>query len=110
MGTCSTTGRRRRVFATATTASRCASSPRRSEAAPAAARLVELRHVAKAFGGPSPREIFRGLSLDVAAGEYVAIVGASGVGKSTLLNIIAGLEPADEGRDRRRRRQRATGR
>jgi len=60
--------------------------------------LVELRDVAKAFGGPSPREIFRGLSLDVAAGEYVAIVGASGVGKSTLLNIIAGLEPADEGR------------
>jgi putative ABC transport system ATP-binding protein len=60
--------------------------------------LVELRDVAKAFGGPSPREIFRGLSLSVATGEYVAIVGASGVGKSTLLNIIAGLEPVDEGR------------
>ena len=60
--------------------------------------MVELREVAKAFGGPSPREIFRGLSLTVAAGEYVAIVGASGVGKSTLLNIIAGLEAADEGR------------
>jgi putative ABC transport system ATP-binding protein len=60
--------------------------------------LVELRDVAKAFGSPSPRAIFRGVSLVVEPGEYVAIVGASGVGKSTLLNIIAGLEPADEGR------------
>jgi putative ABC transport system ATP-binding protein len=60
--------------------------------------LVELRDVAKAFGSPSPRTIFRGVSLAIDPGEYVAIVGASGVGKSTLLNIIAGLESADEGR------------
>ncbi|MDA0981989.1 MAG: ATP-binding cassette domain-containing protein, partial [Proteobacteria bacterium] len=37
------------------------------------------------------------MSLELAAGEYAAIVGESGIGKSTLLNIIAGLEPADEG-------------
>lgn len=37
------------------------------------------------------------MSLELGAGEYAAIVGESGIGKSTLLNIIAGLEPADEG-------------
>jgi putative ABC transport system ATP-binding protein len=59
--------------------------------------VVELRDVAKSFGGPEPRRIFSHLSLSVARGEYVAIVGASGVGKSTLLNIIAGLERVDAG-------------
>ena len=59
--------------------------------------MVELRAVGKSFAGPAPRRILSGLSLHVAAGEYVAIVGASGVGKSTLLNVIAGLEPVDAG-------------
>ena len=59
--------------------------------------MVELRAVAKSFGGPAPRRVFADLSLSVARGEYVAIVGASGVGKSTLLNVIAGLEPVDAG-------------
>jgi putative ABC transport system ATP-binding protein len=59
--------------------------------------IVALRAVAKSFPAPAPRRIFTDLSLAVARGEYVAIVGASGVGKSTLLNIIAGLEPVDAG-------------
>ena len=38
------------------------------------------------------------MSLEIAGGEYVAIVGDSGIGKSTLLNVIAGLEPVDSGK------------
>jgi putative ABC transport system ATP-binding protein len=43
------------------------------------------------------RPVFSALEFSVAAGEVVALVGESGVGKSTLLNCIAGLEPADRG-------------
>ncbi len=46
---------------------------------------------------PGPRRLFRDLDLNVAGGELVAIIGESGVGKSTLLNIMAGLDDADEG-------------
>jgi len=50
--------------------------------------------VTKRFGA---RSVLNSVSLDVGAGEYVAIVGESGIGKSTLLNLIAGLEPVDSG-------------
>ncbi|SFO07136.1 ABC transporter ATP-binding protein [Sphingomonas sp. OK281] len=46
---------------------------------------------------PGPRLLFQRLELDVRAGELVAIIGESGVGKSTLLNILAGLDDADSG-------------
>lgn len=42
--------------------------------------------------------VFAGVDLAVAAGEFVAIVGESGVGKSTLLNCLAGLDAVDSGR------------
>jgi putative ABC transport system ATP-binding protein len=57
--------------------------------------VLSLRGVTKRFG---PRIVLNSISLDVAAGEYVAIIGESGIGKSTLLNVIAGLEPPDEGK------------
>lgn len=57
--------------------------------------LLEVRGLAKSV--PGARTLFRRLDLDVASGELVAIIGESGVGKSTLLNTVAGLDDADEG-------------
>jgi putative ABC transport system ATP-binding protein len=56
--------------------------------------MLELRNVSKAYGG---RKILDAVSLTVRRGEYVAIVGESGVGKSTLLNLVAGLDVPDTG-------------
>ena len=57
--------------------------------------MLKLQGVTKRFGS---RIVLNAVSMDLAAGEYVAILGESGIGKSTLLNAIAGLEPVDEGR------------
>jgi putative ABC transport system ATP-binding protein len=51
--------------------------------------------VTQRFGA---RTVLNEVSLEVAAGEYVAVVGESGIGKSTLLNVIAGLEPVHGGK------------
>ena len=56
--------------------------------------MLRLSGVSKSFGS---RAVLNSVSLEVAAGEYVAILGESGIGKSTLLNVIAGLEPVDAG-------------
>lgn len=56
--------------------------------------ILELRAVSKAYAS---RTVFSDLSFTLATGEYVAVMGDSGVGKSTLLNLIAGLDTADSG-------------
>jgi putative ABC transport system ATP-binding protein len=56
--------------------------------------VLTLKGVTKRFGA---RTILNDVSLALGAGDYVAIVGESGIGKSTLLNVIAGLEPVDRG-------------
>jgi len=56
--------------------------------------LLQLRGLAKHYGDTP---VFAQVDLEVAAGEFVAIVGESGVGKSTLLNCIAGLDRPEAG-------------
>jgi sn-glycerol 3-phosphate transport system ATP-binding protein len=55
---------------------------------------LELRNVKKSFGSA---EIIKGVSIEIADGEFVVIVGPSGCGKSTLLRMVAGLEAITSG-------------
>ena len=56
--------------------------------------MLELRDLKKAYNG---RPVLHGVSHRFAPGEFVAIMGESGVGKSTLLNLVAGLDAPDSG-------------
>ena len=60
-------------------------------------RVLSLRGITKSYGGVRAREVLHDVSLELARGEFVAIMGESGAGKSTLLNLIAGLDTADAG-------------
>jgi putative ABC transport system ATP-binding protein len=59
--------------------------------------VLRLENLSKRFSQDRPA-IFENLSLDICQGEYVAIMGESGVGKSTLLNLLAGLDRPSSGR------------
>ncbi len=56
--------------------------------------MLQVKDLSKHYGSTA---VFSHVSLDVAAGEFVALMGESGVGKSTLLNCMAGLDPWDSG-------------
>ena len=56
--------------------------------------MLSVESLAKSFG---EAPVFRNVSLQLERGEFVALLGESGVGKSTLLNCIAGLETPDQG-------------
>ena len=58
---------------------------------------VEIRNLSRRFGRDAERPVLQDIALQVASGEYVAIMGESGAGKSTLLNLIAGLDRPDSG-------------
>jgi len=61
--------------------------------------MLELREVTRVYGqGEARRAVLSRLSFRVPRGEYWAVTGESGIGKSTLLNLIAGLDLPDEGR------------
>ena len=61
--------------------------------------MLVIRSLAKSVPGATGarRLLFSGLDLDLEGGEYIAVMGESGVGKSTLLNLIAGLDTPDAG-------------
>ena len=68
-----------------------------AQGAPAPARtdsLLSIRSVVKCFGS---RPVLRNISLEVASGEFLTILGESGSGKTTLLRLIAGFEQLDGG-------------
>lgn len=63
--------------------------------------MIHLQGITKSYQlGDVPLPILKGVSLDIEAGDFVAIMGASGSGKSTLLNIIGCLDTFDDGQYR----------
>jgi lipoprotein-releasing system ATP-binding protein len=60
--------------------------------------FIEVSNVTKSYSvGGNPLTVLKALDLALERGEMVAIVGASGVGKSTLLHVLGGLDSVDEG-------------
>jgi len=59
--------------------------------------VLRLENLSKRYAPDRP-VLFEGLDLELRQGEYLAVMGESGVGKSTLLNLLAGLDRPDSGR------------
>src|SRR5882724_2938908 len=59
--------------------------------------FLELKGVNKSYFGPGSTPVLENINLEIERGEFVAIVGYSGAGKTTLISLIAGLIQADSG-------------
>ena len=63
--------------------------------------IVTIRDLYKTYHeGDRSLRVLEGVSLDIAAGEFIAVLGASGSGKSTLLNLVSGIDRPDSGQIR----------
>ena len=62
-------------------------------------KIIQMKNIVKRFfiGCPNELKVLNHINLEVAAGEFVSIVGASGSGKSTLMNIVGALDRPTEG-------------
>jgi putative ABC transport system ATP-binding protein len=62
--------------------------------------MLSVKGLKKTFnaGSINEKNALNGLSLDLEKGDFVTIIGGNGAGKSTFLNIIAGVFPVDEGK------------
>ena len=59
--------------------------------------VISLNNISKIYDGPPPVKAVDEISLDIKEGDLVSIVGESGIGKSTLLNMIGLLDSTTEG-------------
>ena len=60
--------------------------------------MITIENITKSYGsGAAQNTVLKGISADIRDGDYVVILGASGSGKSTFLNVVSGLESADSG-------------
>jgi len=59
--------------------------------------VLTVRALSKTYEGPRRRVVLQNVDLELRPGQYVAIMGESGIGKSTLLNLVAGLDQPDSG-------------
>jgi putative ABC transport system ATP-binding protein len=59
--------------------------------------MLVLHKLSKTYAGARKRNVLNDVDLVLGSGEYIAVMGESGIGKSTLLNLIAGLDQPDAG-------------
>lgn len=62
--------------------------------------ILEIRNLKKSYmiNKENSLQVLKGLNISIGSGEMVALMGASGCGKTTLINLICGIDKADSGR------------